>query len=406
MRTGEFGDGDDAAWPEATIVIAISADPYHRAAVAYGREISVVMAERFVERELLPITPHATFRRRADLEWIVTLTSDGPDLEQFITASRIRLGSHLIDVDGQTTFLDLCMGIAVAEQIPDASSTEELVRCADAALCFALIRQHHVVVADEQTLPLVHMQVDIGNRLARSAESDFLVYYQPIVNLTDTQPVGFESLLRWRSGNAILTPASFLMAAQATSLIVPIGQHALADAVTTLAREVTPAFGANSFVAVNLSGQQLWVDGVVDFIDDLLRSNGIAPQRLWVEVREDEVIRLGTAAAQAIQDLHDIGCTMCVDDLGAGYSALRYLRDLPIDVVKVDRSLISGLVDSPADRAVVKAICEISRAYGMVPLAEGVETEETLAELTGLGFEMAQGYLFGKPESAEVQFRQ
>lgn len=406
MHAGQIGGWDGAEWPPATIVIAISADPYHRAAVAYGREVSVLMAERFVERELVPITPHATFHRRADLEWIVTLTSDGPDLDQFITASRIRLGSHLVDIDGQTTFLDLCMGIAVADQIPDAVSTEDLVRCADAALCFALIRQHHVVVADEQTLPMVHMQVDIGNRLARSAESDFLVYYQPIVSLSDLRPVGFESLLRWRSGNAILTPASFLMAAQATSLIVPIGQHALADAVSTLASEVTPAFGDDSFVAVNLSGQQLWVDGIVDFIGELIRTNDIAPQRLWVEVREDEVIRLGTAAAQAIQDLHDIGCTMCVDDLGAGYSALRYLRDLPIDVVKVDRSLVSGLVDNPADRAVVKAICEISRAYGMLPLAEGVETEETLAELAGLGFEMAQGYLFGKPESAEVQFRQ
>lgn len=406
MHAGQFGGCDGTEWPAATIVIAISADPYHRAAVAYGREISVLMAERFVERELVPITPHATFHRRADLEWIVTLTSDGPDLDEFITASRIRLGSHLIDIDGQTTFLDLCMGVAVAEQIPDASSTEDLIRCADAALCFALIRQHHVVIADEQTMPTVHTQVDVGNRLARSSESDFLIYYQPIVHLAGLDTVGFEALLRWRSGTDILTPAAFLLAAQATSLIVPIGHHAVAEAVHALAREVTPAVGQDGFVAVNLSGQQLWADDIVGHIDGLLRSHDVAPHRLWVEVREDEVIRLGTAAAQAIQDLHDIGCTMCVDALGAGYSALRYLRDLPIDVVKVDRSLVSGLVDNPADRAVVKAICEISRAYGMIPLAEGVETEETLAELTGLGFEMAQGYLFGKPESAEVQFRQ
>jgi EAL domain-containing protein (putative c-di-GMP-specific phosphodiesterase class I) len=250
----------------------------------------------------------------------------------------------------------------------------------------------------------VRDEVGVANRLAAAVERDFHLHYQPIVTLPDLRPVGFESLLRWHTGDDVLSPAVFLAAAEATSLIVPIGRRAIGDAIRTLATDIWSTCGEDAFVSINLSGQQLWDDSIVDHIGGLIRTNDVDPQRVWIEIREDEAIRLGTAAAQAIHELHEIGCTICVDDLGAGYSALRYVRDLPVDVLKVDRTLIAGLTTNTSDRAVVQAICDMSRATGMTTLAEGVETEEVLAELGGLGFDMAQGYLFGKPEPPSTQF--
>ncbi|MCF3940167.1 MULTISPECIES: EAL domain-containing protein [Gordonia] len=403
MHMGEPRRRGQAGASEAA-VIAFCADPFHRAATAYGHRSSATMAERFVERVLKPLSPTSRFERRSDLEWLISLSPMDGNPDAFVTASRVRSGAHPVEVDGQTTFLDVCMGVAARDQLPEVTDRVNLVQCADAALCLALIRQHHVVFADAETLPLVREHVAIGNRLAEAKPEDFRLHYQAIVRADDRRPVGFESLLRWYVDSAVLTPQTFLPAAQATSLILPIGQHTIETAIRTLAVEITSSFGDDAFVSINLSAQQLWADDIVNHIGELIAANSVAPQRVWIEVREDEVIRLGSAAARAIEGLDELGCAICVDDLGAGYSALRYVRDLPVDVVKVDRSLISGAVDDTSDRAVVQAICDMARATGMTTLAEGVETETMLSMVVGLGFDLAQGYLFGKPEPASSVF--
>jgi EAL domain-containing protein (putative c-di-GMP-specific phosphodiesterase class I) len=403
MHMGEPSrEGQDCASEAA--IISFCADPFHRAATAYGHPTSATMAERFVERVLKPLSPNSRFERRSDLEWLISVSAVDGTPDAFVTASRVRSGAHPVDVDGQTTFLDVCMGVAARDQLPEVTDRVDLVQCADAALCMALIRQHHVVFADAETLPLVREHVEIGNRLAEAKPEDFRLHYQAIVRPDDRKPVGFESLLRWYVDSEVLTPQNFLSAAQATSLIVPIGQHAIGTAIRTLAGEITTAFGDDAFVSINLSAQQLWADDIVTHIGELIAANSVTPQRVWIEVREDEVIRLGSAAARAIEGLDELGCTICIDDLGAGYSALRYVRDLPVDVVKVDRSLISGVVDDASDRAVVRAICDMARATGMTTLAEGIETDEMLSSVVDLGFDLAQGYLFGRPEPASSVF--
>ncbi|MXP20281.1 EAL domain-containing protein [Gordonia sp. HNM0687] len=388
----------------AATVIALCTDPCHRAATAYGHATSTMMAQRFVEEVLTPLCPHGSLERRSDREWLVSLSPQDGDPEFFVRASRVRCGAHPVHIDGKTTFLDVCMGVAVRDELPEVVNHDDLVRCADAALSFALTRQRQVVFADDEMLPLVREQVEIANRLAAAQPEEFRLHYQPIVRSDDRRPVGFESLLRWYVEAEVLTPASFLPAAQATSLILPIGQHASGMAIRALAGPITSACGDTAFVSINLSAQQLWADDIVAHFGELIAASGVASHRVWIEVREDEVIKLGSAAAHAIEGLDELGCTICIDDLGAGYSALRYVRDLPVDVVKVDRSLIGGIADDESDRAVVRAICDMARATGMTSLAEGVETEEMLCAVVDLGFDLAQGYLFGKPQPASSAF--
>lgn len=124
---------------------------------------------------------------------------------------------------------------------------------------------------------------------------------------------------------------------------------------------------------------------------------GLGPGQIWIEVQENEVIDFDTEAQRAVERLHESGCTISIDDLGSGFSALRYVRDLPVDVVKVDRALISAIADDPADRAVVRAICEMAETMDISTVAEGVERKADFDSVVELGFQFAQGIYFGAP---------
>ncbi|WP_238421481.1 EAL domain-containing protein [Gordonia sp. 'Campus'] len=385
-----------------TSVIAVSVDPYHRAVVAYGYATSVSAAERFIEEVLMPISPRAQFRRRSDFQWLIILPwTDGGEDERgrsaLIDAARTKLGAHTVSDGDRSWFLDVCMGVAVGNDELDAHTDEDLIRHADAALCIALNRRTAVAFATPHMLRHIRAEVDLAGWLTRSVERDFSVFYQPIVAVADRSVVGYESLLRWHTESGVLAPDAFLSVAEGISLLAPIGRHAIGEAIRDLSGDISRAMGEQTFVSLNLSGQQLWDDGLVSYVEGLIEGHGVDPARVWVEVREDQAIRVDTSASRAIDALHDLGCTICIDDLGAGFSALRYVRDLPVDVLKVDRTLIAQLADSSSDRAVVRAIGEMAAATGVRMVAEGIESEHLMPILEDFGFDFAQGYLFGRP---------
>lgn len=385
-----------------TSVIAVSVDPYHRAVVAYGYETSAAAAERFIEQVLMPISPRARFQRRSDFDWLIHLpwTGAGDDesgRNALIEAARTKLGAHTVSDGERNWFLDVCMGVAVGDVHLAAESEDDLVRHADAALCIALSSRTAVAFASPTMLRHIRAEVDLAGWLTRSVERDFSVFYQPIVAVPDRRVVGYESLLRWHTESGVLAPDAFLSVAEGISLLAPIGRHAIGEAIRDLSGAITRNVGASTFVSLNLSGQQLWDDGLVSYVHGLIDGHGVEPSRVWVEVREDQAIRVDTSASRAINALHDLGCTICIDDLGAGFSALRYVRDLPVDVLKVDRTLIAQLADSSPDRAVVRAIGEMAAATGVKMVAEGIESEALLPMLEEFGFDYAQGFLFGRP---------
>jgi EAL domain-containing protein (putative c-di-GMP-specific phosphodiesterase class I) len=377
-------------------VIAVSVDPYHRAVVAYGHQAAVSIAERFVEQVLKPISPRARFERRSDLQWLISLSVDDGGHDALIDATRRKLGAHTVSDGDRSAFLDVCMGVAIGADL--RADEADLVRHADAALCVALTRRVHVEFAHPSMVRQISAEVDLAAWLTRSVERDFSVFFLPIVEMADRRVVGFESLLGWQTESGVLAPDAFLAVAEGISLLAPIGRHAIGEAIRDLATDITETAGDEAFVSLNLSGQQLSDEGLVCYIDGLIRDHRVDPARVWIEVREDQVVRLETSAARTVNGLHDLGCTICVDDLGAGFSALRYVRDLPVDVLKVDRTLIAQLVHSHSDRAVVRAISEMAAATGLRMVAEGIESDDVLEVLTEFGFDYAQGFFFGRPE--------
>ena len=396
MERAEFDYGGDVV-PE--VVVAVLADPQRRACAVFGREQTEAAARTVVSRLADRMGPDVGLDARNRFEWLLRLPQ-GPGVDAMLVALQAGLSASTVDVDGVRIFVDFAYGISsgsVSGVSVSGVGADRLVQAADAALCLALESQRRMAIAGPEIYERLEGDLDLAVRLTSSSEADFRQFYQPIVRMADGATVGFESLLRWITADGVLLPGDFLTVAEQTSAIVPIGRNGVTQAVRALHESITPMWGPDAFVSINLSRQQLVDETIVDHVVTEIDKYGLGPGQIWIEVQENEVIDFDTEAQRAVERLHESGCTISIDDLGSGFSALRYVRDLPVDVVKVDRALISAIANNPADRAVVHAICEMAETMNVATVAEGVEQ---LADFTGveeLGFHFAQGIYFGAP---------
>jgi EAL domain-containing protein (putative c-di-GMP-specific phosphodiesterase class I) len=240
---------------------------------------------------------------------------------------------------------------------------------------------------------------ELAEELADALRGDAIVlHFQPIVRLHDRRPVAAEALVRWEHPQrGLLRPVDFLDAADSAALAGPLGRRVLRQAchaASTWAHDVRSRPGVQ--VAVNLSERQLFEAGTVTFVRDALAVADCPPERLLIEVAEESLLRDPETAGRALSALKELGVDLAVDDLGTGSSALSYLKRFPIDVVKVDRSLVAGLGHDPDQSAVVASLISMAQAIGVRCVAEGVETADQLTVLRRLGCELGQGYLFSR----------
>lgn len=319
-------------------------------------------------------------------------------VEDMAAATIDRL-SRPVSVDGREFFVQSRLGLATAARFGD-SDPKILSEAALGAAHIAINTGVHCHEADSALLSELRREVELRTAIAKAVDTDFEMHYQPIVSLDSKEVLGYESLLRWRAGDRLLAPGEFLEAAEETSLILPIGKAGTSAALKQLDRWNECTSSKSFFVAVNFFARQLSDPVLLPHIERLLAEFEIDPSAIWVEITEQDLIKFASPAIRTIESLAELGCTICVDDLGTGFAALRYLADLPISVVKIDRSLISSLMDQTSLRSIVKAICDISRALGIETVAEGVESEDQLPLLKDLGFTHAQGYYFGRPAAA------
>jgi GntR family galactonate operon transcriptional repressor len=239
-----------------------------------------------------------------------------------------------------------------------------------------------------------------ASALRRALErQEFLVYYQPIVDLTTATMVSAEALLRWkRADRELVTPDEFLSMADATGLIVPIGAWALEQACRQLAdwQRTDPSMS----VAVNLSERQLLEPDIAALIEDVLGRTQVRPGSLYLELNEG--VFSGDAFAGTVADLKRLGVRLTIEDFGTGSSSLSYLKDCPVDGVKVDRTFVEGLGTNPHQSALVAALIAMADAFDLAVTAEGVESQDQLTILKNLHCRRAQGFLLAKPMSADA----
>ena len=254
-----------------------------------------------------------------------------------------------------------------------------------------------VVVFDETLRTQVMHRVALNERLPKALERGLLdLAYQPLVELVTGRLVGAEALLRWTDPElGVVSPMEFIPIAEETGLIIPLGEMVLEQAIAE-AVAWTPGLE----VAVNLSLSQLTQPGLVDLIRSLLHRYGLPSRRLCVEITESSLINHPANVIETLHGLRTLGVRTALDDFGTGYSSLALLRELPIDVLKIDRAFVRGVHCDDRDRRLVDAVIGLASDFGMTPLAEGVELEAQRLALINAGCSLAQGYLFGRPMSA------
>jgi diguanylate cyclase (GGDEF)-like protein len=337
-------------------------------------------------------------------EFAILLEDGGDGVEAAEVASRILTALQAPwHLEGKEVFLHASIGIASTDQasVDRAAAAEELLRNADVAMYMA----KEAGKARYQIFePAMHdtalKRLELKADLQRAVDNEeFVLHYQPVIELETGRIEGLEALLRWEHPvRGMVPPLDFIPLAEETGLIVPIGTWVLHEACTR-ARELQERFPADPplHMAVNLSARQLQRPEVVSDVGLALMESGLSPSSLTLEITESVMMQDVELSTRRLGELKELGVRLAVDDFGTGYSSLNYIRRFPVDVLKVDKSFVDGVNEGGEVSALTAAIIELAGILKLRPIAEGIERADQLEKLRALNCDSGQGFYFAKP---------
>jgi diguanylate cyclase (GGDEF)-like protein/PAS domain S-box-containing protein len=302
---------------------------------------------------------------------------------------------------GHEVFVDASIGISVFPE--DGSSVNDLIRNADAALYRAKdLGRNTFHFFTPGLLDAANDRLALEGRLRHAlARGEFIVHYQPLLDCDTRDLVGCEALVRWHPpGQPLIYPGRFINIAEDTGLIAPLGDWVLETAARQMQRW-RRAGATHLRLAVNLSARQLRQPEFVDRITRVLADTGLDPDALELEITESTLMELGNMLIATMLDLRSIGVRFAIDDFGTGYSSLAYLRRLPIDTLKIDRSFVADIQSHQGGAEIASAIIALAHKLQLGVLAEGVESESQLSFLREQGCDEFQGFLVSQAVSAD-----
>ncbi|HET8785085.1 MAG TPA: EAL domain-containing protein, partial [Candidatus Limnocylindrales bacterium] len=366
-----------------------------------GDRILQAVGQRLVNS----LRPGDTVARFGGDEFALVLDPVGDAAEAHRIADRIALElGEPFSVNGRDWFLTASLGVALGHG--GRATPDELMREAEIAMVRAKgdpTRRHFVFEPSmsDQTLERVDLENDL--RLALTRE-ELRLHYQPLVDLRTGDVLGFEALVRWQHATrGLVPPLAFIPMAEETGLIVALGRWVLDEACRQAASWAAAGSGPDGrriFVSVNLSARQFTQGDLIEDVGRTLARTGLEPDALELEITESVLMDHSEAGIRTLSEIRDLGVRLVLDDFGTGYSSLAYLKHLPLDTIKIDRTFVAGIEDA-ADRSIVEAVVALAHGLGIGVVAEGIETEAQADKLRELGCDLGQGFLFSRPVAAD-----
>jgi diguanylate cyclase (GGDEF)-like protein len=312
-----------------------------------------------------------------------------------------KLLEHTVTLADQSIHIKASIGIALYPQ--DGKDIGTLLRSADIALHRAKERGQNLYQFFSPDLSKRAVRrLSLENSLRQAIENnELVVYYQPKVNLETNKPQGMEALVRWQHPEqGLIPPDEFIPIAEETGLIVQLGEWVIRTACSTFSQWKKDNLPIDN-ISINVSARQFKEQDLVSLFKEVLQQTGLDANYVELELTESALLNREDHAESKLNQLHNMGLKISIDDFGTGYASLSYLKRLPIDILKIDRSFTDGILSDPDDIAIINAITGLAQAMDLKLVAEGIETIEQLEKIRGLKIDYGQGYYWSPPCSDE-----
>ena len=406
MFTQQTASALRAAEPHGASVgcLFIDLDDFKTVNDSLGHAVGDLLLQEVGERLIASLSPADLACRLGGDEFaVLVVDADGERGVLAVADQVIDLVAQPFLIQGREIRVTCSIGIALATG--EDADPDVLLRSADVAMYLAKDRgKNRAAIFEDHLHTSVFERLELKADLVRAIEDGQLrCFYQPIVSLQTGQITGVEALVRWdHPVRGRLTPDTFIPLAEDTVLIVPLGKWVLREACQQLRSwQLTLPATSSLTCSVNLSVRQLAHEDIVRDVREAIEDASLDPQTLTLEITETTLMHDTEVTRHRLAQLRELGLSLAVDDFGTGYSSLQYVQRFPIDIIKIDRSFVTGLGTNPGDGAVVQSMIELSQRLGVHTVAEGIDRPEQVTLLQSLGADLGQGYLFSEPVPAD-----
>lgn len=382
-------------------LLFIDIDNFKTVNDSFGHETGDSLLKTVADRMMTCLRGYDLLARFGGDEFVLLLANIEDIAEIERVAGKINQSfTPRINVEGRELFVSASIGISLFPD--DATSPGDLLRTADAAMYTAKEagRNCHRFFTPSMNASLAHRhEIESGLHSALEEGALYLVY-QPQIEIRSGRITGCEALIRWRHGDHEIPPGEFIPIAERSALMKRIQAFVIDEAARQRAQWLKQGF-TDLRVDVNVSGGKLVIANLFEEINDALARHGLTHRHIGIELTEHTLIEASDDLISTLSRLRELGLSVSLDDFGTGYSSLAYLKTLPIDVLKIDRTFVADLPHGNMDAAIVKAVIAMGKSMGKKTLAEGVETQAQLDFVESAGCDIAQGFLLHSPMQAD-----